>query len=121
MKSPASLLALAVFSVPAFAAAPAPANPHGDAYKPAAGAPEASLPQKAKVLSVINVPQYTYLEVTQNQQTLWLAASTVTGKKGDVIRFDNGMEMKNFQSKSLNRTFPSVFFVSRVVVTKEKE
>ncbi|MEK7361265.1 MAG: hypothetical protein AAB133_04205 [Pseudomonadota bacterium] len=65
--------------------------------------------------------QYTYLEVTQNKKNLWLAASTVAVKKGDVIRFDDGMAMANFHSKSLNRTFPSITFVSRVVVTQEKE
>jgi hypothetical protein len=31
------------------------------------------------------------------------------------------MVMTNFNSKTLNRTFPSVTFVNRVVVTKEKE
>ncbi|MFH1043917.1 MAG: hypothetical protein V1796_02400 [Pseudomonadota bacterium] len=41
--------------------------------------------------------------------------------RGDVIRFDNDMVMTNFRSKTLNRTFPSVLFVSRVVSTEEKE
>ena len=50
-----------------------------------------------------------------------LAASTVAVKKGDVIRFDDGVVMTSFHSKSLNRTFPSITFVNRVVVTKEKE
>jgi hypothetical protein len=45
----------------------------------------------------------------------------VVAKKGDVIRFDDGMVMTNFESKTLKRTFPSVTFVSSVVVTKEKE
>lgn len=138
MKSLPILLALAVFSAPALGAAPAPVNPHGDMQKPAAGAPgaanphagmhksgegapEAPLPQKAKVLSTIDVPQYTYLEVALNNKPVWLAAGTVAVKKGDVVRFDNGMEMRNFQSKTLNRTFPSIIFVSRVVVTNEKE
>ncbi len=85
------------------------------------GAPEIPLPQKARVLSITNVPQYTYIEVTQNKKNLWLAASTVAVKKGDVIRFDDGMVMTNFHSKSLNRTFPSITFVNRVVVTQEKE
>lgn len=84
-------------------------------------APEIPLPQKARVLSATNVPQYTYIEVTQNKKTLWLAASTVAVKKGDVIRFDDGMAMANFHSKSLNRTFPSITFVNRVIVTREKE
>jgi hypothetical protein len=85
------------------------------------GAPEAPLPQKAKVLSAIDAAQYTYIEVTQNKKTLWLAGTKVAVKKGDVIRFDDGMVMTNFNSKTLNRTFPSVTFVNRVVVTNEKE
>jgi hypothetical protein len=89
--------------------------------KEAKGAPEAQLPQKAKVLSAIDAAGYTYLEVTQNKKTLWLAGTKVAVKKGDVIRFDDGMVMTNFESKTLKRTFPSVTFVSRVVVTKEKE
>jgi hypothetical protein len=45
----------------------------------------------------------------------------VAAKKGDVVRFDDGMPMTNFHSKTLNRTFPSVLFVNRVVITNEKE
>jgi hypothetical protein len=73
------------------------------------------------VLSTIDAAQYTYLEVTQNKKTLGLAAATVAAKKGDVVRFDDGMVMTNFHSKTLNRTFPSVTFVNRVVITNEKE
>jgi len=83
--------------------------------------PDAQLPQKGKVLSSIDAAGYTYIEVSQNKKTLWLAGTQIAVKKGDVIRFDDGMVMTNFNSKTLNRTFPSVTFVSRVVVTKEKE
>jgi hypothetical protein len=121
MKSFPVLFALAIFSVSA-TAQPLPAgHPSVDANKEAKGAPEAQLPQKAKVLSTIDAAPYTYLEVSQNKKTLWLAANAGPAKKGDVIRFDNGMVMTNFHSKTLNRTFPSVLFVNRVVVTKEKE
>ena len=115
------LLALAIFS--AFAVSqPLPAgHPSVDAKKEGKGATEAQLPQKARVLSTIDAAPYTYLEVTQNKKTLWLAANAVPAKKGDVIRFDDGMVMTNFHSKTLNRTFPSVLFVNRVVITKEKE
>lgn len=85
------------------------------------GVAEAQLPQKAKVLSSIDAAGYTYIEVKQNKKTLWLAGTKVAVKKGDVIRFDDGMVMTNFNSKSLNRTFPSVTFINRVVVTNEKE
>lgn len=78
----------------------------------------ATLPQTGQVKDVINVAQYTYVEVTQDQQTRWLAGPTVDVKKGDTVHFDDGMEMKDFHSASLDRTFPSVFFVNRIVVGK---
>ena len=121
MKSIAVLLALAVFTAAAAAQTLPAGHPSVDAKKDAKAAAEAQLPQKAKVVSTIDAPPYTYLEVTQNRKTLWLAANAVPAKKGDVIRFDDGMVMTNFHSKMLNRTFPSVLFVNRVVVTKEKE
>lgn len=122
MKSFTVLFALSVFSASVAAAQPLPAgHPSVDVKSGGKAAPAAQLPQKAKVLSAIDAKPYTYLEVTQNNKTLWLAANAVSAKKGDVIRFDNGMVMKNFHSKTLNRTFPSVLFVSSVVITKEKE
>ena len=121
MKSFPVLLALAFFSASALAQ-PLPAgHPSTSAKTAGKGGPELQLPQKAKVLSIIDAAPYTYLEVSQNKKTLWLAANAVPAKKGDVIRFDDGMVMTNFHSKTLNRTFPSVLFVNRVVVTKEKE
>ena len=122
MKLQSILIVLAVFSTAAIAAESLPAgHPPVDAKRQGQGAPEAQLPQKGKVLSAIDVPQYTYLEVIQNKQTLWIAGPTVAAKKGDIIRFDDGMAMSNFHSKTLNRTFPSISFVNNVVVTKEKE
>ena len=81
-------------------------------------APKASdqLAQKATVLDVINVPQYTYLEVKQENQSRWIAAPSVEVKKGDSVQFDNGLLMSNFHSKALDRTFPTITFVNRVAV-----
>ncbi len=80
---------------------------------------EVPLAQKATVVDIINVPQYTYLEVSQNNQSRWIAAPTITVKKDDVVEFDNGMIMENFHSKTLDRTFPSIAFVNRVVLSKK--
>ena len=116
------MLVLAAFSAAAIAAdALPPGHPPMEAKKQAPGASQAQPAQKGRVLSVIDVPQYTYLEVTQNKKTFWIAGPTVAAKKGDVIRFDVGMVMRNFHSKTLNRDFPSISFVNQVVVTKEKE
>ena len=76
--------------------------------------------EKATVVSIIDIPQFTYLEVTQNNQTRWLAASTIAAKKGDVIQFDSGSTLENFNSKALDRTFPSITFVNRASIVKGK-
>lgn len=119
-----SVLFSLILSATAFAAEPAkPANPHGS-VKPAA--PTGSLTtdgisvtQSGKVLSTINVPTYTYVEVLQGKNKLWLAALTTSVKKGDTVRFDEGMTMDNFHSKGLNRTFPKIVFVNKLVVDKK--
>lgn len=97
-----------------------PGHPPVDAGKMAQAAQGPSLTQKGQVVSTIEVPQYTYIEVVQDNKTYWLAAPSVAVKKGDTIQFDDGAVMTNFISKSLNRTFPSITFVSRVVVANGK-
>ncbi len=116
MKTLSIVLAL-VLSTSALAAAPAaPANPRAgmDPHK-------RMLSQSGKVLSTINVPSYTYVEVSQGKKTMWLAATTSPVKKGDMVRFDNGMVMTEFYSKSLKRSFPSIAFVNSLVVDNGKK
>ena len=115
MKSLLALIAL-VFTLPAFAA-----DPHAGMNVANKGVPEVKLTEKATVINVLRVPQYVYLEVMHDNKPLWLAASTVPVKKGDVVRFDNGMIMHDFYSNSLKRSFPRIAFVNRVVVDKAKK
>jgi hypothetical protein len=97
-------------------------NPHTGMKMPAVTAPqEIPLTQQATVISTINVPQFTYIEAMQDKKTIWLATSSTTLKKGDVIRFDDGAIMENFYSKTLKRNFPSILFVNRVVVSGDKK
>ena len=126
MKIIAALLVLsAVFASTASIAAAPTGHPSTNEAAAALKAPkqtlDADLPKKGKVLSIIEATQYTYIEVVEDKKTLWLAAPTVALKKNNVIRYDAGSEMTNFHSKTLNRTFPSIIFVNRVVVSKEKE
>jgi hypothetical protein len=126
MKSIAALLALSALVASAAAiAAPPPGHPTADAAAGMLQLPkqtaDADLPLKGKVVTAIDTNQYTYIEVVQDKKSLWLAAPTVAVKKDNVIRFEDGAEMTNFHSKTLNRTFPTIMFVSKVVVTNEKE
>jgi hypothetical protein len=120
MKHPAILFAIALSSS-VFAANATANDPHARANMSPMAAPKANLTQEATVLSSINQSQYTYIEVSQNKKPLWLAATSVAVKKGDLIRFDEGMIMTNFYSKSLKRTFPSITFVNQVVVSNAKK
>jgi hypothetical protein len=121
MKSAPILFAL-ILSTTALAAEPAaPANPHAGMTMPQTAAPQTTLSQTGKVLSMQSVPGYTYVEVQQGKKTVWLAAVSTTVKKGDVVQFDDGMVMTDFYSKSLKRSFPSIVFVNSLVVANGKK
>ncbi|MDT8317803.1 MAG: DNA-binding protein [bacterium] len=70
-------------------------------------------PHKGKALSVINVPSYTYIELEKKDGLIWIAAPTIEAKAGDRIWASMGIEMRDFYSKALNRTFPVIYFVGR--------
>lgn len=82
--------------------------------------PEVEQTEQATVVSVIDIPQFSYIEVKQNHQTRWIASSTLDVRKGDVIQFDSGSTMTNFNSKTLNRTFPSITFVNHATIASGK-
>lgn len=63
------------------------------------------------IIEVIQTSNYTYLQVFENNVKYWIAVASREAKAGDVLYFTDGMEMKNFHSKELDRTFPSIYFV----------
>lgn len=65
----------------------------------------------AKVTEKIDASNYTYLRVNEKNKTYWIAVTSMDIQKGDMVYFSQAMEMKNFKSESLNRTFESILFV----------
>lgn len=121
MKASLSFLAVASFSAAAIAvsppaSAPGSAPPPGHPSVPAArnSARSSGLTLQGKVLSSIDSGGYTYVEVAQGGNTMWIAGPPVKVTKGSTIRYDEGAMMKNFHSKTLNRSFPSIMFVSTI-------
>ena len=57
---------------------------------------------------------YTYLLVQQSNQELWLAVPKTDVKVGEKLYFTEAMEMNNFESKDLNKTFERIFFVDKI-------
>lgn len=67
-----------------------------------------------KSVESMDASNYTYIYVEENGKTFWIAVPQMEVKKGDVLYFSKSMEMKNFKSETLNRTFESILFVDDI-------
>lgn len=70
------------------------------------------------VTEVLQTPSYTYIKLKDNVEEKWIAVTQREMEIGQTLYYEQGMEMKNFESKTLNRTFPSIWFVSKAAFTK---
>jgi hypothetical protein len=83
------------------------------ADKSAPPAPAASASGvSGEVLEVKEVESYTYLRLKTKDGETWAAVGKAAVKKGDKVTIENASVMKNFESKSLKRTFPTILFGS---------
>lgn len=73
---------------------------------------------EGRVVSVIDTTGYTYMELENSGNKFWIAAPTTKVNKGDHIRFVESMVMTNFTSKTLNRTFSTLIFVTSTEIKK---
>jgi hypothetical protein len=69
---------------------------------------------KVVVNEVIQAGGYTYLKVIEKRKETWLAVPGMVAAKGDNLSYSGGLEMKDFTSKELSRTFPSILFLEAV-------
>ena len=67
------------------------------------------------VKEVLQTTSYTYVHADQDGKLLWIAFPKAEVKEGEVYYIMNGLEMKDFKSKELERTFESVFFMNGLV------
>ena len=104
-------------SRPSSAAASAPAA-EVDVEALEKKAEEEGLP--GKVLKAQSVGEYTYLHLNTGFKEAWVAATKVEAKPGDMVRVKGGVLMKNFHSKSLDRTFEEIYFANEVSVEKKQ-
>ncbi|HCY41088.1 MAG TPA: hypothetical protein DHV48_06995 [Prolixibacteraceae bacterium] len=66
---------------------------------------------EVKVEEVIQTSAYTYLKVNENGTENWIAVNRQEAAVGETYYYEEALEMNNFQSKELNRTFETVYFV----------
>jgi len=94
-----------------------PPAPAGHPAPAAAGAAGAAAPTvTGKVVQTMNAGPYTYVEVDDGSKKVWAAAPQFAVAVGDQVVVPAGSPMPNFHSKSLDRTFDVVYFVSGIQV-----
>lgn len=81
---------------------------------------ENAAPTNAKMFEVTEVVQassYSYLKVQENFSERWVAVSKADIKPGEVYYYDSALEMRDFKSKDLDRTFELVYFINQISKT----
>jgi len=59
----------------------------------------------------LDASNYSYLKVAERGNSFWIAVNKMEINPGEYVIFSKFMEMKNFKSESLGRTFESILFV----------
>lgn len=75
---------------------------------------------KVIALEVLQATAYTYVNVVENGKEQWIAVPKMNALVGETYYFQEFMEMQNFQSKDLQRNFPSVYFIQGISTTLPK-
>ncbi len=69
----------------------------------------------------INASNYSYLKVKEGGNSFWIAVPQMDINSGEYVIFSKSMEMKNFKSETLNRTFESILFVDEAKKSGSEE
>ncbi len=70
-----------------------------------------------EVTEVVQASSYSYLKVKENLAERWVAVSKQDVKVGDVYYYDEALQMTNFKSKDLDRTFDVIYFINQISKT----
>ena len=62
---------------------------------------------------------YAYLNVTENNESYWMAIPNMDVKQGGTYYYNGGMVMKDFKSEQLNRVFNEIIFVEGITTSEE--
>jgi len=97
------------------ATAPAPATATATPAMTSAPAGQSSAKFfTGKVIETMNAGGYTYVQVDNGTEKIWAAAPQFEAKVGEKVNVPEGMPMKDYESKTLNRKFDVVYFVGAI-------
>jgi hypothetical protein len=71
-----------------------------------------------KIVEMHNAGGYTYLCLEKDGKKSWAAVPATKVNLGDQVELQPGMAMRNFRSKTLDRTFDSIIFSQGIVPVK---
>lgn len=63
-----------------------------------------------KVVETMNSGGYTYVCLEKSGKKTWVAMPQTKAKKGQIMSLHPGVEMTNFESKTLKRKFDKIIF-----------
>ncbi len=69
----------------------------------------------------LDANSYSYLKVAENGKSYWIAVNKMEINPGEYVIFSKSMEMKDFKSESLGRTFKSILFVDDATKSGSEE
>lgn len=96
-------------STPTKDSTPQKQSPHSQEAKTASSDSHTVVVQEA-----IHGNSYTYLSVKEGSNVFWIAITKTKIDAGETISFANGLEMKNFTSKEIQKTFETIYFVGSI-------
>jgi len=68
----------------------------------------------AVVEEIINTTSYTYLKLKEGDVDFWVAIQKRPMTVGETISFEQPMEMRNFQSRELQKIFEVIYFLGKI-------
>jgi hypothetical protein len=77
--------------------------------------------QVFEVIEVLQASQYTYLQVKEGSEIRWVAVTQQKISAGEVYYYDKALEMNDFHSKELDKTFDAIYFVNQISKTPLKQ
>ena len=71
-------------------------------------------PRSVIVENTVPAGGYTYVEVVEGDESYWIAVASEEFAKGETLYFNSFVEMKEFKSKELDKTFDRILFVDQI-------
>lgn len=84
-------------------------------------AAEEPRPLTGTVTETMNSGGYTYLLLDTGKAKVWVATTPVVVKVGCKVETPSGLQMKQFFSSSLKRTFEEIIFVDGIIIDGQKQ